>query len=155
MSLEDDVRSVLAADSGAGKFATLIAGGIFTWESTGRRGLSHGNATTANAWNATTGILNPTCVVKARNQNYDGGPRDIGSVSYRQVVELWYYADGEADWDTIDAAQRRALALLDEQQVGATRLTLRWIGEFIRGRDEDLDRALMTRQDFDVRGQLG
>ena len=154
MSLEDDVKTLLAADVGTGKFATLMTGGIYTYESTDQLGLSRDNTTTAAAFDTTTGRIKPACVVKMRIRSRDGGPREPGSASYRQVVELWVYDDRAQDYDVIDAAQARAFALLDEKAVGTTKRTLRWIGEFLRTRDPDLD-ALVTRHDWDVRGQLG
>lgn len=152
MSAEDDVKTVLAADTGTGKFATIMTGGIYTFESTGELGVTRDNTTTAAAFDTLTGRIKPCCVVKARLRQPDNGPREPGSASYRQVVEVWIYDDAARDYDVIDAAQLRAFALLDEQAIGTAKRRARWAGEQLRTRDPDLN-ALVTRHDWDIRGQ--
>lgn len=151
MSIEDDIKATLNGDTGAGGVKTLLTGGIYTYGETGRLGVSR--VTTPDAFDATTGALKPCCVVKTRAQMPDGGARDVGVASYRTVVELWFYDDTDASYATLRAARDRAFALLDETMIGTNKVIPRWIGNIIENaRDEELNRALLLRADYDVRG---
>jgi len=153
MSIADDCATVLEADNGAGGVATLLTGGIYTFAETGELGISRD--TTPNAFNATTGLLKPCCVIRVRGQNYDNGPRDIGVASYRQVVELWFYNDRSATYATIESARTRCIALLDEKMLGTSKQILRWSANPINdAQDPALDNARMIRADYDTRGLL-
>jgi hypothetical protein len=151
--ITDDVATLLEADGGAGGVATLLTGGIYTYEETKRLGISRDN--TPSAFNTTTGLLKPCCIVKARAQTADGGISDDPeqSVSYVQVLELWFYDDGDAGFSTIEAARDRAFVVLHGQTVGASNLIPRWVGNpIIDARDAQLDYAAMLRTDYNVNG---
>lgn len=150
-ALEDAVKAKLVADAGAGGVKTLLTGGLFTFDETGRNGISR--QSTAGAFDATTGVLKPCCVVKQRAMVPDGGARDVGVASYRSVVELWFYDDSDATTDTIYSAAARAFAVLDDVMIGDTKWIPRWIGNPVHNeRDRALDNALVMRSDYDVRG---
>lgn len=150
MSLEADVKAKLAADVGMGKIATLLTGGIYTFDDTGREGIS--TRTTPGAF--ANGLLKPCVVVKCRAQIYDGGPRDVGLASYRAVVELWFYDDGDTGYTTIEAAQARAFVILDNYPIGTHSYVVRWLSNTIKDRDPELGNAAMLRTDYEVRGMI-
>jgi hypothetical protein len=148
--LEDDVKAVLDADTGVGGAQALLTGGIYTWEELGGNGLN--KKSHPDAWTGT--VLNPVCVVKGRGLT-GSGPRDIASAGYGQVLELWFYDDRDADYTTIRAAALRAFTLLDHQFVGDDSLVLRWASRPIRSmRAQELNDAIMLRDDYNVRGRL-
>jgi hypothetical protein len=150
-ALETAVKAKLEADTGAGGVKTLLTGGLYTFVGTGRNGISR--QTTSAAFDATTGILKPCCVVKERALNPDGGARDTGVASYRTVVELWFYDDSDAASTTIASAAARAFDVLDGVMIGDTKWIPRWMGNPVQNeRDRALDNALVLRSDYDVRG---
>lgn len=152
MTLVDDIASALEADSGAGGVATLLTGGVYTYGETGRLGINRDS--TPTAFDGTTGLLKPCCVVKQRGQNLDNGITDDGAqhISYRQVVELWFYADGDNGFSTITSARDRAFTVLHGKMIGTGKAITRWAGNPIEdARDSELDYAAMLRADYDVR----
>jgi hypothetical protein len=153
MTIVDDIVTLLEADNGVGGVATLLTGGIYTYNETGRLGISRKG--TPGAYNTTTGIMKPCCVVKARGQNHDNGIWDdpAQSVSYRQVIELWFYDDGSAGFTAITSARNRAFTVIHGKMIGSSKLIARWAGHPIEdARDQELDYAAMMRADYDVRG---
>lgn len=153
MSLETDIKAVLDADTGAGGVKTLCTGGIYAFEATERLGINRDS--TPNAFDGTTGLLKPCCIIREREEVPDNGVRDIAVASVRQVVELWFYDDGDAAYTTAKAARARAFVLLDEQMIGTDKVIPRFVGNNINtGRDVSLDNALMLRADYEVRGLL-
>lgn len=152
MSYADDVKAVLVADVGAGGAATLLAGGIYTFDETGQSGLSRINTPDAFSGNA----LLPTCVVKSRSQVPDGGIVDaeLQTRSYRQMVEVWLYDDAYATYSTIDTIWQRVFELLEEQAVGASSEIARWQGNTVDMRDPALENVIFRRNDFEFRGLM-
>lgn len=151
MNVESVVVAALKADTGTGGLAALLAGGVYSFAETGRLGISR--ASTPDAFDA-DGLLRPCAVVKARGAVPDGGADDDGAqvASYRQVVEVWLYADGDAAPDVIDAAARRAFGVLHGKMIGDSKVIAHWAGNYFGGeRDASLDNALMLRCDFAVR----
>lgn len=152
MTLSDDIASALEADTGSGGVATLLTGGVYTWEETGRLGVNRDKMPTA--FNSTTGLLKPCCIVKVRSETPDNGIQDDATqdISYRAVVELWFYNDGDATLTTLTSARDRALVVLHGKMIGSTKYIPRWIGNPVRdARDAELDYAVVMRADYDVR----
>lgn len=148
-----EIKAVLVADAGVGGVNTLLTGGIYTFDDTGRLGI--GRLSTAAAFDSTSGLLKPCCVVKARDENPDQGVVDPANVSYRQVFELWFYDDGASTTATITAAISRAFTLLNEQMIGTDKNVLLWAGNFFVGqRDKSLDYAHVRRSDYAVRALM-
>jgi hypothetical protein len=153
MTFMDDIKTVLVADNGAGGVFTLLTGGILTYAETGRNGISRLIAN--SPYNSTTGILRPCCLVKGRDETADGWIDDDVTqvVSYRQVVELWFYDDGDAAYTILEAARTRAKVLLHGQMIGSTKFIPHWAGNILnQQRDEALENALLIRADYAVRG---
>jgi hypothetical protein len=150
MTIADDIKAVLVADTGAGGVNTLLTGGIYTYEDTGRLGINRDSA--SSAFDSTTGLLKPCCVVKERSQIGDSGIRDVAVASYREVVELWFYNDGNATYDTLESARDRAFLLLDGLMIGGDKRVPLWMGNVLKDRDGALNNAVMLRADYDVRG---
>jgi hypothetical protein len=120
MSLEDSIKAVLAADS---TFAGLMTGGIYAYEDTGLLGFSRDSIPAAFDSN---GLVKPSCVVKARALIPDQQITDEGgqAMSYRQVVEIWFYE--ALGYDTIHAVTVRAFALLHGKRIANHKLL--WAG---------------------------
>ena len=152
MTFMDDIKTVLVADTGAGGVATLCTGGIFTYAQTGRNGITRLMASAP--YDGTTGLLKPCCLVKGREMVPDGGIDDdiTQDVSYRQVVELWFYDDGDNAYTTIESARSRAKVLLHGKMIGTSKFIPHWVGEILtQQRDEALENALMIRSDYAIR----
>lgn len=153
MTIVDNVVTALEADSGVGGVATLLTGGIYTYSETGRLGIDRD--ATPSAFNATTGLIKPCCVVKSRGLNPDNGVQDDATqnISGRQVIELWFYADGDAGFGTLFSARDRAFVVLHGKRIGS--YVPRWAGNPIEdSRDAGLDYAAMMRADYEVRAVI-
>lgn len=152
MNLESVIVAALKADTGAGGVATLLTGGVYSYVETGRLGVNRDG--TPSAYD-TDGLLKPCAVVKARGAQPDGGADDDGLqvASYRQMVELWFYADGDAALTTIESAKKRAFTVLHGKMTGTGKNIPHWAGDYLAGtRDPALDYALVLRSDYSVRG---
>jgi hypothetical protein len=151
MSHASDAVAVLDADSGGSGVATLLTGGIYTFDETGRLGINRNN--TPSAFDATTGLLKPCALVKDRGQVPDGGVADDGTqqVSYRQIVEVWLYDDGDATRTALDSAKARIFTLLAGKYIGGA--LFRWADNPLddRAPDELLDNAQLQITAYEVR----
>lgn len=147
MSADADFRTILAADTGTGGVATLLTGGIYTYEQTGRLGINRNG--TPSAFSTTTGLLKPCAVIKPRAKVPDGEIVSLGSqlASYRQVVEVWLYNDGDVGYTVIDQAVARVYKLLHAKRAGNR--PVRWQNTIERPpRDDTLNYACVARVDF-------
>jgi len=154
VSVVDDFKTLLAADTGVGGVYTLLTGGIYTYEDTGRLGPNQDS--TPDAFTA-VGMIKPCLVIKGRAQTPDGGiwDDDTQAVSTRQVIELWFYDDGDTGWSVIAAANSRAFVVLHGNTVGTQKRIPRYAGTPIRdARDANLDYACILRTDYDVRALM-
>lgn len=146
MSHETDVQALLQAD---GTFTgSITSARVFSWVDTGRSGISPSGTPAAYS----SGILQPSCIVKERSQTPSGAIKDqaSGTTSYRGVVELWFYDDADSDGSTLETARARAVALINEAYLSNGGLA-RWIGHVImNARDDSLQGAVMMRSDFEV-----
>ena len=143
MTIADDVKTVVNAIIG---ITTTLPGGVYTYEDIKRLGINRDMDD--DLYDSTTGLLKNCCVIKERGQTGDGGARDIGVASYRQVVEVWLYADGDSTYDTLETVQASIFTALDEQMIGSSNLILRWFANPIKGKDPALDNALVLRSDY-------
>lgn len=141
MSHEADIQSVLQADT---TFDDLMTGGIYTYDETGRNGISPQSTETAYQ----DGTLLPCVVIKERSLVPTNAIRSEASrdFSYRATVELWFYQDGAASLDTLDTASRRAIALLHDQRVTGAKVHLN--SQLKNFRDPDLEGAHVLRLEF-------
>ena len=149
MTHETDIEAALVAD---GTFSTLMTGGIYTVEEIGRNGLS--SSQTPGAYDATTLLLKPTCLVKQRSRVPTSDIRDEGAqtTSYGAVVEIWFYTSADNDPTVLVTARDRAIVVLHNSRV--TGAKVEWIGGTISDKDEGLDNAHMQRTDFIVHAVL-
>jgi len=109
MAVDDDVRTVLAADS---TLMALLTGGVYTWTTTGKLFISRDNTATSTAFDA-DGTLKPCCVVKSRSAVPVPTLTDpLPLQGERTVLELWFYQDD--GYTTIESAKQRAFKLLHE-----------------------------------------
>lgn len=143
MSIDNDVRSVLAADA---TFSGYMTGGVYTWDTTGPLFISRDNALTSDAFDANS-RLRPCCMVKVRSSTSVPSMTDpLPLVGELQNLEIWFYeVDG---YDAIENAKQRALVLLHEQCIG--RHTLAYSGSpFLRSFvEENFGGAFMIRSDY-------
>lgn len=149
MSFADDIRTLLVADAGGSGVNTVLTGGIYTWEQTGRNGLSR--QTTPNAYVSNSPILRPCAVIKDRAQVPDGGIQNdkTPAVSYRQVIEIWLYDAGSSTTSTLDTVANRIFALLHGQRVNSR--LCRWLGNpMIDERVMALENARILRSDYQI-----
>lgn len=148
MSIDADVRTILIADTGAGGAATLLTGGVYSYEQTGRLGINR--RSTSNAFDV-NGKLKLCAVVKPRAKVPDGDIRDpkLQLASYRQVVEVWVYGDGDAGYSGIDQAVQRIYQVLHGKRAGGK--PIRWQTTLERPpRDDTLNEACVSRIDFQI-----
>lgn len=146
--IETDFRNVLIADVGAGGVATLLTGGIYTYEQTGRLGINRNS--TPNAFDS-VGLLKPCAVIKSRANVPDGQIIDLHLQwqSARQAAEIWIYQDGDAGYSVIDQVVARIYTLLQARRAGGK--PVRWLQTLSRPpRDESLNMACFSRIDFQV-----
>ena len=143
MTHESDIQVVLQGDS---TFNTPLTGGIYTYDETGRNGISP--QSTPDAYSS--GTLLPCVVIKERSSVPTSPIRSEASrdFSYRAAVELWFYDDGAAILDTLTSARNRAIALLHDQRVTGARVQLN--NEMKNFRDPDLEGAHVLRLEFTV-----
>jgi hypothetical protein len=144
MSHEDDIKTALAADV---TLAAILTGGFFTYDDTGRLGLSLDGTPTAFA---ATGLLKPCCVVKQRTTTPDGRLADEGlqEMSYVAVVEIWLYNDGDSAITALENASNRIYTLLQDSRVTGSKV--RWIFSMENERAPELDGANLWRDDYEV-----
>ena len=142
MAVGEAIRDVLADDAG---LAALLTGGIYTYEQTGRNGISR--AAMPDAYES-GGFLRPCAVVKAGDTRAAAAIRDAASGA-RQVVEVYLYDDGDNGYGTIASARDLVLALLDRQWIaGAGFVQRRGGADDLR--DPKLNNAALARVDFEV-----
>lgn len=143
MTLTDDIKTLLAADS---TLSTPLTGGLYTFEETKRLGIS--KQTTPSAFNTQTGILKPCLLVKGRDPVPDGAISDLAAqyASFKQVVEIWVYNDGDAGYSVINTAIARIYVLLHGKRVSL--VPLRWVNGLREQRDAALQYACFARDDF-------
>lgn len=138
MGLSETIRDLLAADA---TLTALLIGGIYSFEQTGRNGLSR--ATTPNAYN---GFLQPCAVIKAGDVQTIPAIRDSAAGS-RQTVAVFLYDD--SSYGSILTARDRVLALLDRQWINGAGFVER-VGGSDDARDPKLNNAALIRLDFEV-----
>ena len=147
MSITTDVKTLLTGD---GTFTGIVTGGTYTFSEIGRAGLTNDNVPAA--FDATTGLLKPTCVVKPRVTvpTVDIHDEALQLSSFRATEELWFYDDGDADSSVIESAASRAYVLLHDQKVSNCRVM--WIYTTESEREPVLQNAIFLRLDFEFVG---
>ena len=142
MAISEAIRDVLAADA---TLAALATGGIYSYEQTGRNGISR--VTTPNAYQP-GGFLKPSVVVKAEAAKTVPAIRDSASGA-QQMVEVYLYDDGDHGFDTLSSARDRVITLLDRQWLSGIGY-LRQISGADNERDPKLNNAALVQIAFTV-----
>lgn len=145
MAIEDEIKTVLSADS---TFTSAMTGGVFTRDDLGRMGMEQGNNPTLYDSDLR---LKYVCLINPRDEIGTNAIRDdVEKVhSYQQVVELYFYADGDASRATLVSARDRAYALLHGLRTATSNARLEWLSNR-RGYDYALDNAMYERSDYQV-----
>lgn len=143
MSALAAAKAILEAD------ATLLStatGGIWSYDETGRLGLSR--ELTPTAFDA-NGIIKPAVLLKSRSITPDYILADDSGqyVSAREMLEAWLYQD--TGYGAINTMAQRIHVLLHTKQLSGT-FVCRWSGGFRPPRDTDID-ANVERVDYEIR----
>lgn len=148
-SNEEIVRDLLAADS---QLITLLTGGFYAYSDTTRGGFSR--VVTPQAYNQNigtnpAGTLKPLVVVKERATTPRQGITDetTGYVTTQQVIELWFYNDGDQGYSTIEQARDRAFSLLNNVPASQG-FQYMWSQDINNLRDTELNEASLIRSDY-------
>ncbi len=140
MGLSEAIRDVLADDA---TLAALLVGGIYSFEQTGRNGISR--VTTPAAY---SDFLLPCAVVKVGDLKAEAAIRD-SVAGTRQIVAVYLYDDGDNGYGTILTARDWIVGLLDRMWIDGAGLTRR-VGGADELRDPKLNNAALVRLDFEV-----
>lgn len=133
--------------SGDVTLAGILTGGVYPFSETGVNGISP--ASTPAAFE--DGFMKPTALVRTRTETPWGGIHDVNTptTSYRSVVEVYVYDEGDRPEDAIESAYLRVIAILHEKFVaGAGRL--KHINGLKDLRDPEMSNAICNRADFQV-----
>lgn len=145
-TIAEDVQTLLLANAA---LVLLATGGIYTYADTNRLGISEYN--TPDVF-GTSGQVNPTILIKDREQMIDGGINDdvTQALSYRQIVEIWIYDDGDHGFGTINSIRSAIYTLLHARRVNLRYCRLH--GNLQNMRDPGLRYAGFTRSDYMIWG---
>lgn len=149
MSYAQAVFDLLDADA---PLAALLTGGVYVGRDVPQEGINREDYPDAYGSN---GLLQPIAVVRGRRVIPDNAvrvPQDK-FVAVGQVVEIWFYDDKAAGWDTIDAAALLVYGLLQDEQISeAYNCTL--VNRIVEERDPELGGACFVRLDFSIVGRM-
>lgn len=148
MSLSDDIKTALAANS---TLVTAFTGGIVTWDDLGAYGLNKNSYPAAFDANQK---LKPTLVIRERVLLATPFIRDQGTqiTSVVQAVEVWFFADRDAGYATLESGQAVVKGILHDRNIGTMRCQLR---EHRRmERDRELGMACVLYSVYDGFGEL-
>lgn len=150
MSYVDGTHAVLYADS---TLTALLTGGIYNGRSVGMMGINRQSIPAA--FNSTAPYtLKPCLIVKGRARVPFGGIRDTAYASVRQVIMLYFYADGDTAYTVLEQARERVFTLLDNKQIqpasqsNQKAFRLQWFNGIDDEREAALNNALMERDDY-------
>lgn len=143
-SIEDAIVTQLETDA---TLVGLATGGIYTYEDLKRLGLNQARLPAAFD---TSGRLNPLIIVKARDANRITGvvSNAAQTASYMQIVEIWFYDDGDSGYDITENMRNRAFDLLHGQRLDNRKL--HWLREEVRERDFEQDNACYEMVEYET-----
>jgi len=152
MTVATDMQTTMNADSGVGGVKTLLTGGIYVQDDVRRICINRQSA--PDAFDATTKLLRPCALINMRGQIADGGITDDDKqdISWRQVIEVYLYNNGDAAVTTLHTVAERLFVLFH-----GTRINQRpchYLQTIMDEREESLDGANLVRVDFAIRGVL-
>lgn len=148
MSYTQSVYDLLNADA---PLLALLTGGLYLGRDVPEEGINREDYPAAYDSN---GMLQPIAVVRGRRVIPDTSFRvpEAQYVAVSQVVEIWFYDDKDAGWDTLDSAAQVVYELLQDQQIAEAYNCL-LVNTIEEERDPDLGGACMTRLDFSIAGR--
>lgn len=146
MSRVTQIRDFLRSDA---TLVALLTGGIWQLSDTGRNGLDRRSR--PEAFDGTTGVLKPTAVLRGRGHHKWGGIDDIteSTTSGRQVLEIYFYDDGDRTYNTIESARSRVKSLLHYKRLPGISM-IKWFNNLDDEKAEELNEALMIRGDYEI-----
>lgn len=141
MSLSTDIKAVLEGNS---QLLTILTGGIYDYDETGRTGISKTNTPAA----FTGPILNPCAMVKVRSTVPQGDIADSPAqkLSVVRVVEIYLYQ--ENGYVNIENAQNAIFTLLHEKRFSWG--YMRWANTLEGRSAEELNGARLIRADYQI-----
>lgn len=147
MTIQDDIKTLLAADS---DLTDLFTGGIITAPEAGDQGLT---PTTYKQGFDTRGRLKPTIVIKERARMPLAGSIANEAQALRattQAVEIHFVQDRAFGFDTLQSGQESVYDLLADINVGGLRLI--WREDSRNERSKWMERACSLWSVFDALG---
>lgn len=143
MSLSDDVKNVLAADA---FLLGLVSTRIYTRKELSRLGVT---VDTELPIFDSDLVMQPSIIVALRDELPTGDIDDTGTQeqSVAQVVEVYFYDDGDHGFDVIAQARKRTFGLLYGQHVGKY-ILLKPTPDTVEKYDKLIQYACFERSDF-------
>lgn len=145
MTIADAIVTVLEANAA---LLTTLTGGVYTITETGRNGIS--SVSVEDAYDPTTGILQPMATVYYRGDNLWGGGHDpaVKFDTLRGIAEIRLYDDGDQEDTAIESASDQIEALLHEEYITGAGY-LKRINKF-NDREPEMNNALLILLEFQV-----
>lgn len=142
--IEDAIKTLLDADAALVAQAT---GGIYTYGGIKRLGVTKARLPLAFT---DFGQLKPLVIVKARDANrIQGVVSNVAQLaSTMQIVEIWFYDDGDAGYAVTETMRESVYTLLHGKRIDNRRV--QWLREEVRGRDFEQDNACYEMVEYEM-----
>lgn len=152
MSYAQAVYDRLEADA---TLLTLLSGRIYLYHDLPSKGISRATMPNVYSGYQGSGPLLPLCVVKGRGLIPQPALRDYTTqyTSAAQVIELYFYNDQAAGWDTLKTAADRAYALLHERPLPDSFQCV-LVNAVEDMRDPEMENACLLRRDYQITGRI-
>lgn len=149
MTLQDDVKTLLTADTG---LVAAFTGGIVTWDQTGGLGINRNSYPTAFDSNLQ---LKPTIVIRERAIITEAAITDeiTQHTSASQSVDIHFLQDRRNGWTTLETGQMTVFSLLQFKSVGGRHCRLR--SHMRMERDRGYDNTCILWSVYDTFTVLG
>lgn len=146
-----EVEAIHARLNSDSTLTTLLTGGVKLYRDLPTAGISRQSM--ANAYGA-DGRLKPIAVVRGRAVVPTNTLRDADGqyTSTRQIVEIWFYDDPAAGYDTLYSAAERAYFLLQDRPVTDT-FNVSLVNEINDEREPAMQQSCMLRRDYEIIGR--
>jgi hypothetical protein len=97
------------------------------------------------------GFLRPCLLIRQLDANPFGPVDDAATQvrSVRQVIQKWFYADGDNSYATLESARNQVYALLHRKFV-PNASWLRWIGDLDNVQAPEMNNARVLRADYQL-----
>jgi hypothetical protein len=147
--MDDAIKTLMVADTGAGGCATLLTGGIYTRTELGLSGITEDTA--PSAFDSTTGLLKPCALIVTGEEIPDEQIVDEGGqvASYEETARIYIYQDGSTTRSTAETVANRVYKLFHGKQVSYKHAL--WKGT-IKTREPAMQNAHLVRVSLGIHG---